>query len=85
MSLSQKLKKFGKLQPLDEQGHPPPPEHGKFGAIDPKDHIGQEKVSQAPCPNIVRKKRHDILWPPDSIKEGTKYITCPSRPHVNDL
>ena len=48
--------KFGKLQPLDEQVLPPQPEHGKFGAIDPKDHIGQGKVSQAPCPNIVRKK-----------------------------
>ena len=77
------------MQPLDEQAPRPPPEHGKFGAIDPKDHIGQEKVSQAPCPNID-KKRHDIfvkmlLSPPDSIKEGTKYITCPSRPHVDDL
>ena len=47
--------KFVKLQPLNEQVPPPPPEHGKFGAIDPKDHIGQEKVSQAPCPNIDKK------------------------------
>ena len=47
--------KFVKFQPLDEQVPPPPQEHGKFGAIDPKDHIGQEKVSQAPCPNVDEK------------------------------